>query len=390
MKSILFINGTYPNYGGTEKVTTILANHFVKKGYDVGIASFQQPKMELMTELSKRVSFYSLSLPVMSSNNIRTLSDIILKSHVDTIINQWCLPFYTNKLCRKAIGEHECKLVSVLHGVPNKSKKVLVEEEKLRGTHNIISSLYAKARLIIVNQIIKASIRYVYRNSDKYVVLSKGFIDIFKAYTKLNDIKKLTYIGNPITIPTDYTSDYLSNKQKNILYVGRMDMINKRVDRIIKVWEDISNKYLDWNLILVGDGPDKCKFENYVNERKIPRVHFKGFIKDEPINFYKEASILMLASDLEGFGLVVTEAMSYGVVPVVYGSYVAIYDIISNSKDGYITPFPYSHEETTRRVEELIKDEKLRKDMASEAIEKSKSFNLDLICNKWENLFDNL
>lgn len=390
MKSILFINGTYPNYGGTEKVTTILANHFSKKGYHVSIASFQHPQMELMAELSKNVSFYALSLPVISANNIKNLSEIVSKSHVDIIINQWCLPFFTNRLCRKAIRGSNCKIISVLHGVPNKSKKVLVEEEKLREAKNIISFLYAKVRLIVANQIIKASIRYVYRNSDKYVVLSKGFIDVFMAYTKLKDTTKLSYIGNPITIPTDYANDFISNKQNNILYVGRMDMINKRVDRIIKVWENIANKYLDWNLILIGDGPDRQKLESYVNERNIQRVHFGGFIKDEPIKYYKESSILLLTSDLEGFGLVVTEAMSYGVVPVVYGSYVSIYDIISNGKDGYITSFPYSHEETTRRVEELIKDEKLRMKMASDAIEKSKSFNLESIYKKWENLFDNL
>ena len=68
----------------------------------------------------------------------------------------------------------------------------------------------------------------------------------------------------------------------------------------------------------------------------------KGFQVSPPIQHYKEASIFLLTSDLEGFGLVVIESMSYGVVPVVYGSYEAIYDIIDNGKSGLITPIPYN------------------------------------------------
>jgi hypothetical protein len=33
MLNILFLTGKYPSYGGTEKVTTVLANAFIQKGY---------------------------------------------------------------------------------------------------------------------------------------------------------------------------------------------------------------------------------------------------------------------------------------------------------------------------------------------------------------------
>ena len=62
----------------------------------------------------------------------------------------------------------------------------------------------------------------------------------------------------------------------------------------------------------------------------------------------------MLTSDLEGFGLVIIESMSYGVVPVVYGSYEAVFDIIRNDVSGFITPVPYDKEITTEKVRFLI------------------------------------
>lgn len=68
-----------------------------------------------------------------------------------------------------------------------------------------------------------------------------------------------------------------------------------------------------------------------------------------------------MTSDLEGFGLVVIESMSYGVVPVVYGSYEAIYDIIDNGKSGLITPIPYNSQKTIDCISLLIENEELRK-----------------------------
>ena len=43
--------------------------------------------------------------------------------------------------------------------------------------------------------------------------------------------------------------------------------------------------------------------------------------------------------------VLVLEAMSYGVVPVVYGSYESVYDIITNGEDGFITNVPFRNEE---------------------------------------------
>ena len=131
-------------------------------------------------------------------------------------------------------------------------------------------------------------------------------------------------------------------------------MENKRVNRIIEVWENIHSQYPQWELILVGDGPHKPLLEKYVEDKSISNVTFVGFIKEEPIQFYKNASIFMLTSDLEGFGLVLIEAMSYGVVPIVYGSYESVYDIIDDNVNGFITPVPYSNTFTTEKLRLLM------------------------------------
>ena len=127
--------------------------------------------------------------------------------------------------------------------------------------------------------------------------------------------------------------------------------------------------------------------KEYVKTHNIERVSFYGFQKEPPRRFYEKASILLLTSDLEGFGLVIIEAMQFGVVPVVYGSYVAVYDIISNGVDGFITPIPYNKTITEERLRSLMSDNQLRERMAQAAIVKSKEFTLENIVQKWYSLF---
>lgn len=383
---ILFVIGKYPNYGGTEKMTTILANSFVKCGYSVCIASFEQPHPELAVELQEKVRLYSLSYPVSSASNIRSLRHIIETHHINLIINQWCLPFYVTKLLNRARKRENTKLISVLHGVPNRSKKIIVAEDEIKQSKGL-KRIIAKWRYRLMDSAIRFSLRYVYRNSDKYVVLSPCFIDSFCSYTKQNKRDKLIAIGNPITVRTDFAQESLFLKEKILLYVGRMDMENKRVNRIIEAWEKCEKVFNDWRLILVGDGPHKSELETYVKEQGIQRVEFTGFIKEEPIEYYKKASVLLLTSDLEGFGLVIVEGMSFGTVPCVYGSYESVYDIIKNGETGIITPAPYKRDDMVNALTSLMTDENLRITMAKKALEASRNFELDKIIYKWVNLF---
>ncbi|MFD0798202.1 glycosyltransferase [Maribacter chungangensis] len=387
---ILIVIGKYPNYGGTEVVTTVLANSFVKKGYAVTIASFEQTVPELSSELDPSIVLRKLSYPVITPKNIKVLKKIILDNEIDFILNQWCLPFYVTVLCNMAIGKTNCKLISVMHGVPDKNKRTMYFENKMKSSKNrLLIKVYEvlrRAMLVFTSY----NSRYVYDNSSAYVVLSKSFINTFVRFSGLKNTSKLITIGNPLTISDQEFGHDSSSKEKIILYVGRIDYTHKRVHRIIEVWEKMYGNYPDWKLVIVGDGPEKSNLETYVEQNKITGVHFEGFTNKPPTAYYKKSSILILTSDLESFGLVLTEAMSYGMVPVVYGSYTAVYDIVTDGKSGFITSMPYSEEETINKLRELMSDENKLDAMAKEALRKSQDFSLEMVLTKWEALFSTL
>lgn len=388
--NILFFYRVYPNYGGVEVVTSVLARKFIKDGHNVTIASLEQPHPEIEEQNIEGVDLICLHHPILANDNIDKLHDVIVRKGIEIIINQWGLPFNTTRLCRKAMKGTKCKLVSVLHGAPDTSKVVIKAKDKVKNAKNSLTRNFYKQLLWLKESVIKWSIRYDVKHNERYIMLSNAFIQPLIDYAKIKSSENIIAIGNPITIPVDLTNFTLEQKKKQVLYVGRMDYENKRVNRIVEVWEQVAPKHKDWELVLVGDGPHKDKLMDYVETHHIERVRFEGFQVDPPIKYYKDASVFMLTSDLEGFGLVVTESMSFGCVPIVYGSYAAIYDIIDQGECGFITPKPYSKEITAEKLEWLMNHERERKTMATAAMKKAKQFSLDEIVIKWYKLLSKL
>ncbi|MFB6320166.1 glycosyltransferase [Saccharicrinis sp. FJH54] len=383
--NILFLTGVFPGYGGVESVTRVLANEFTGKGHHVWIASFEQETVDAHFKLDASVRLIALSYPVWRSRNTKLLSSLIDTKAMDIIINQWCLPYYVTTLCKNAIGSKPCKLISVLHNTPDKNARIASIEAAMQSSkqNSIKNRAYYPAKRWLTRAFIQWSMRDVYRRSDRYVLLSESFKSSFKAFTGIKNPEKLSFIPNLNTLtPSGKTT---IEKENLILYVGRLDFYQKRVHRIIELWEDIYNDYPDWRLSITGDGNEKADLQHYVENRQIKRVEFTG--NRNPSPYYEKAKLLLLTSEFEGFGLVITEGMSFGVVPVVYGSYSAVYDIIEHQQDGVIIPKPYNKETAKKLVTGLMNDTKQLDRVAAKARQKVKVFDRSTIISHWEHLF---
>ncbi|RKD87722.1 glycosyltransferase [Mangrovibacterium diazotrophicum] len=386
--NILFLIGKYPYFGGTEKVTTILANEFDTNGHHVSIASFEQAMPELQDELNSTIKLHTLSYPTLSFTNQDKLRRIVRQEKVDIIINQWCLPFYVTLLCKTVIRGTGCKLVSVHHNAPDSNARITDLQIKMKEEKSPFLKRFFLyyPKFVAIQTIIRLSMRYVYRNSDNYVVLSDSFRTVFSNFSKIKSPKKLRVISNPLTIPSNGRS--ITEKENLIIYVGRIDYNQKRVNRIIEIWEKINKLNPDWKLEIIGEGPEKNNLQQIVEERKIARVSFEGF--QDPTSYYKRASLLLLTSEYEGFGLVIVEGMNFGTIPLVLGTYSAVYDIIDNDKNGYILPAPFNAVEFSDRIQNLIDNSIKRKEMSCDAIQSIGKFSVGEVVSRWNKLFDEL
>ena len=234
--------------------------------------------------------------------------------------------------------------------------------------------------------ITSTSMRYIYKNSDLFMVLSQSYVEAFQKFTKLKKINKLVVQTNPITIETNNVNTHFDCKRKEVLYVGRIDYYQKRVSRIIEMWSILEIKFPEWHLSIVGVGPEKNNIERMVEELNLHNVSLEGF--QPPQHYYERASLLILASEYEGFPLVIAEAMSFGVVPVVYGSYSAVYDIICDGVDGFIVPKTNDNcvIDLVDKMSEVMSAGNLYK-LSLNAIEKSKNYSIEKVYKEW---FDKL
>ena len=376
-KNILFLIGKYPSYGGTEIVTTTLANKFIADGHNVAIGSYGQPQKENVNlGLSERCNLLNLSRPVFSIKNIKRLRKFVLTQKTDIIINQWVIPFYATLVWKLALLGINCKVFSVNHGKPDTNSRIKYLEELINEGKS-----YLKVVRYFVREVSRLSLAFCINSSDKFILLSPSFIPIAKKFARVSGKDKLISIPNPVTItaPTEITP-----KEKEIIYVGRIEYIQKYTYRIIDIWRKLEQKYPDWKLTIVGDGEERSNIEKRIKEYGLERVTITGFVN--PVEYYKRASILLLTSEYEGFGLVIVEAMTYGVVPVVYNSYETAGELIKNGVNGMLVDAPYNVEAFTSTLENLINNEDTLNKIACNARSSSARFSVENVANEWNKL----
>lgn len=373
-KHILFLLGIYPSYGGVEMVTTVLANRFIEDGHCVTIASFSQPKNDFAElHLSKKCHLLSLSYPVLSLKNIKKLKSYVRDRHVDVLINQWVLPFTVTLVWKWALAGTDCKVYSVHHNKPDTNRCIQELEIKINAGKN-----YLKVLRYWVREISRLSLAFCIRSSHKFIVLSTSFIPITEKYARVAKDGKILSITNPITIDVPAEEP---PKEKEIIYVGRIEYNQKRTFRVIDIWKELESQFPDWKLTIVGDGEDRTDLEERIKEYGLERVCITGFVN--PIAYYQRASILLLTSEYEGFGLVVVEAMKFGVVPVVYNSYESATDLITDGYNGVLVEKPFDVHSFTKAVKVLMDKTEYWTELSNNGRISLEKFSVKKIVEEW-------
>ena len=388
--NILFLMKAY-EIGGQEVVTSVLAKSFNDNNNNVVIACFNQPNKMMVERTCNDVKVYSLNGFRYSESNVAKLRDILISEKIDVVINQWGLPYIGAKVLDKARNGLNIKVIAIYHNDPGTNARIKDVEIELSKTQNGLNRLLLDTKKGLFRLITSRSMRYVYNHSDVYQVLSPSFVERFKEFTGIRNPKKLMVQTNPVTIDAGGFTLDTSKKEKEIIYVGRIDYNQKRVYRVIDTWALLERKYPDWRLTIVGDGVERNNIENKAKALGLKNVSFEGF--KSPIEYYKRARMLMLTSEYEGFPLVLAECMSFGVVPAVYGSYSAVYDIVDGGVNGIVFPYNkdgFSAENAARQMGKVMADETVYKSMAEHAVDTSKRYSVDEIYKSWKETFDKL
>lgn len=368
-----------PQFGGIERVSDILATELAHRGHNVSALILIADKAS-MVDTAYKVIHMPASLQTDDEKK-RFITKVISDNRIEIVINQYALCYPETSLI--PYGLNNCAFVSVLHSNPklmlanfNDINKLLARNKAERFVRILLNPLL---RLRYYNKRARYY-QWLSSNSDAVVLLSSGYRHQFKA------------LGNAIAIPNPAvveTYGDFGEKEHIVLYVGRMDLSQKRMDKLLRVWACLQNdsRAKGWRLILVGDGPDLSAIKKIAKDLKLKDVSFEG--RQNPTPYYKKAAFVCLTSNYEGFPMVLAEAISHKCIPVSFDSYEAASDIINDGVDGVLVK-PFNINEYAERLAQLMGNEAKRVAMAENSYKKSNQFDLSTIADKWEQLFRQL
>jgi len=117
-------------------------------------------------------------------------------------------------------------------------------------------------------------------------------------------------------------------------------------------------------LIVVGEGPLKTDLQNWVEKNKLKNVVFEGGTKEKGVpSYYKTCDIFVSPAIYgESFGIVLVEAMACG-KPVVAFANEGYKEVLEKGKGGRFLVKPKDYKTLAKKIEILIKNKELRKEM---------------------------
>lgn len=355
-KKILYITNSISGSGGLERVVCLKASYFAD------IYKYEVHIITLSNETSK--PFYQLS-PKITIHNLN-VSGNILKFN-------W---YYYNRV-KKTISAISPDVI-------------FIADDGLKGVlFSIIFS--AKSKIIYERHTTKAiqgnGIRSKFINFlmnfgakrfDKFVVLTNS-----NKKDWLN-IKNLVVIPNPLPFSPQWAGDIRTRKR--IISVGSISHI-KGHDILIKAWHKIHSQFPDYSLHIYGEKKDNYKsISQYIDDNRLNNC---VFIHNPTIDIkkeYLESAICILPSRVEGFGMVLIEAMACA-VPCIATNCEGPKDIISDNVNGFIINKGDS-DAITYKITELLTNHDLLINMSKEAYNSSLKYELSSIMKQWNDLID--
>ncbi len=170
-------------------------------------------------------------------------------------------------------------------------------------------------------------------------------------------------------------------KQKIIISAGRLHRVKNYESLIIAM-----KKIGGYQLKIYGNGPEKTKLENLLNELNLSnRVTLCGHV-DNLEKAFRESEIYVQPSFSEGFGLAVVEAMLAG-VPVVVTPGGALPELVKNNQTGIIAD-GFNHDDLIEAIERYINNPDLMSKCAQNGQKfAEENFNIKKWITETESIF---
>lgn len=242
---------------------------------------------------------------------------------------------------------------------------------------------------LIGRRMLQSKYRIPYEHCDRAVVLSKYYFELYLYYAGLHQSDKMTAICNSLRFDQFATDADIAAKENTVIVVARFDEDTKRLSLALRAWREIEQdaRLKEWKLQLVGDGRDMPFYRYLVDKWHLQRVEFTG--QQNPLEYYRKASLFLMTSTAEGWPLVLSEAMQMGIPVLALDSFGSLYDLVTDGQNGRIVP-NNDIKAFASAMKEIMCENDLRKAMSICAVESTHEFEMKHVAAKWLALFDEI
>ena len=345
------------SYGGAEKNLILVANYLQRKGHGVAVCNFNER-------------------PTVRKPDEGVICFDMEYGEEKTGRYAW---IHTRKMQYKFLAE-SCKRFSpdVIVSFLNMPNALSVICGKRMHIPVIISERADPYQAISK---IDRIMHFLYNRADGAVFQTEGA----KAFYSEKLQKRSTVIPNPVIISNkDGIRHDHSTAGREIAFVGRFELKQKRQDVMIKAMRIVLKSYPDYKLVFWGDGEDEARTKELSVSLGISdNVVFAG-ASSNVLADIAQSEMFVLTSDYEGIPNVLIEAMSIGMPCIATDcSPGGARMLLDNGKYGIIVPCG-DEQAVADAIVTYIENKELAREYGAKAMCITERFSYDVIMQKWE------
>lgn len=361
----------YPTFGGSGVVATELGKALAEKGNEIHFITYSQPVR--LGSLRKNVRYHEVNV-----------SDYPL----------FLYPPYELVLASKMVdvAKHEgLDLLHVHYAIPHASAAYMAKQILKREGINlpVITTLHGTdITLLGRDASFEPVISFAINESDAVTAVSQSLrTDTYKLFGINIDIEVIPNFLNPNplneNVVKEIREEYAPDGTPMLIHISNFRPV-KRVMDVMEIYKRV-NELKPSILIMVGDGPDRSKAEQFARDNQLNDVVFVGNVKN-PMELLSAADVMLLPSESESFGLAALEAMASG-VPVVSSNAGGLPELNRHGVSGLMSNVG-DVDEMAKQVFYLIEKEERLLKFKDQARERANAFSLEAVLPLYEKLYD--
>lgn len=390
---VCLVSYEFPPYpGGEGSYTRDLMNSLKSQGVTVTLVSpdwtNQHPRSNDKS-IESSIHVNPIKLP-----GLKTTSFMIRANRkVRKMVTNFDIVHYTNDYCgfslsRSQLGIPVFATIHHTHALEFASTAEFAKQKK---------GLFSRLRYLISQKALARLERSTLEKADIVVAVSdytaKNAIDLYpsikeRTHVVLNSVDDRRF--SPEIDGSGFRSKFGLGSDPTALYVGRFAR-SKGIEYLIESFKSVVKKIPNAKLMLVGSGTRETEesIKSLVHDLGLSSsIILAGKINDEDLpTVYASSDVLVLPSLVEGFGLVLLEAMAVG-KPVVSTLVGPIPELISDGEQGLLVPRGDSNA-LASAILTVLEDRSLAKKMGEKGRQRVlESFTFEKLASQMTTLYE--